>query len=132
MRRDELEHVIRAAASVLGDDGVIIVGSQVAHAALTAELPDVVARSVEADVLPLDDAGGDKAYLVNGTIGEESPFHETFGIYAEGMHEENLVLPRGWRDRLVPLRSEGTRWLMGWCLDPHDARRREAVGRSPP
>ena len=49
-----------------------------------------------------------------------SPFHETFGYYAQGVGEKTAVLPSGWKGRLVPVRGEGTRGATGWCLEVHD------------
>ena len=34
--------------------------------------------------------------------------------------EHTAVLPCGWRDRLVPVRGEGTRGATGWCPEIHD------------
>lgn len=30
------------------------------------------------------------------------------------------MLPAGWKERLVPIRNENTRWATGWCLEVHD------------
>lgn len=78
------------------------------------------ATSVEADLIPFDDPDESKSTLVDGTIGELSPFHETFGIYAHGVGERTARLPSGWRDRLVALQNENTHGVTGWCLEPHD------------
>jgi hypothetical protein len=67
---------------------------------------------------------------IDGAIGEHSPFHETFGYYAQGVGPETAVLPHGWRKRLVKVQGQGTDLKIGWCLDPHDlAAARLAVGR---
>jgi len=58
--------------------------------------------------------------LIDGGIGELSPFHETFGYYAHGVDETTATLPEGWRERLVPIRNENTRGATGWCLEVHD------------
>ena len=39
-----------------------------------------------------------KADLIDGSIGEASMFHETFGYYAQGVVERTAVLPDGWRE----------------------------------
>ena len=62
----------------------------------------------------------DDAELIDGTIGEESPFHRTFGYYAHGVGPETAVLPEGWKERLVPLRTPGTGGATGLCLEVHD------------
>lgn len=114
MTREQLEHVIRAAASIADDDELIIVGSQ----AVLGQFPDAPAEllvSVEADVYPRHHP--ERADLIDGAIGEGSDFHETFGYYAQGVGPTTAILPAGWEARLVPAFGPGTR---GWCLEVHD------------
>ena len=49
-----------------------------------------------------------------------SPFHDTFGYYAQGVEEGTAILPEGWKDRLVAIHNANTRGITGWCLEPHD------------
>jgi len=44
--------------------------------------------------------------LIDGSIGEKSPFHDTFGYYAHGVGAETAVLPRNWRTRAIEVSSE--------------------------
>jgi hypothetical protein len=54
MRRDELEHAIRAACQIAGLTEVIIVGSQAILGTYSEdELPSYATRSAEVDVLPI-------------------------------------------------------------------------------
>ncbi len=53
-------------------------------------------------------------------LGEGSPFHETFGYYADGVEEQTALLPRNWKDRLIPIVNDNTRGVVGLCLDIHD------------
>jgi len=112
--REQLEHVIRAAARIAGATEIVVVGSQ----ALLGEFPAAPAElleSMEADVYPRDHP--ERADLIDGAIGELSPFHETHGYYAHGVGPETATLPMGWEDRLVPLPAEGA---VGLCLEIHD------------
>ena len=121
MKRSDLEHIIRAAGDVLGEDQVIVVGSQSILASLPEEeLPVEAARSLEADILPLDDPDGSKADVIDGVLGEFSPFDEEFGIHADGVSETTSILPSGWRERLIPFRNSNTQGVTGWCLERHD------------
>ncbi|MCJ7780225.1 MAG: hypothetical protein MUQ27_05320 [Acidimicrobiia bacterium] len=70
--------------------------------------------------MAFDDADASKADLIDGSIGEASTFHETFGYYAEGVSETTAVLPTGWRDRLVRYESPMTNGVVAWCLELHD------------
>ena len=76
MTRAQLEHVIRAAATIADDDEIIVIGSQ----AILGQFPDAsgaLTVSDEADVYPKNLP--ERADLIDGSIGEGSPFHETFG-----------------------------------------------------
>lgn len=117
MTREQLEHLIRAAAVIADDPEIVIIGSQ----AVLGQFPDAPASmrtSVEADLFPLNHP--ERADLIEGSIGELSPFHETFGYYAEGVGEETARLPEGWKDRLVVVQNENTRGAKGLCLEIHD------------
>jgi hypothetical protein len=117
MTREQLEHLIRAASTITEDDELVIIGSQ----AILGQFPNAPASllvSIEADIYPLHHP--QRWDLIDGTIGEGSPFHTTFGYYAQGVGEETAVLPEGWRERLVPIRGPGTRGATGWALEAHD------------
>ena len=58
--------------------------------------------------------------VFDGSIGEASIFHATFGYYAQGVSETTAILPNGWRDRLRRLDSLDTGGVVAWCLDAHD------------
>lgn len=122
MRRDELEHLIRASCQIVGQDQVLVVGSQSVLGTYSEyELPEESTFSEEADVIPLyDDAEGSAADQIDGAIGEMSRFHQTHGIYAQGVSRRTALLSTGWEGRLVPIRNENTRYFTGWCLDVHD------------
>lgn len=117
MQRHQLEHLIRAAAGITGAPQFVIIGSQ-AVLGQFPHAPDELLISIEADVFSLRDPADSD--LIDGSIGEGSPFHQTFGYYAHGVGAETAVLPEGWRDRLVRVQNENTRGATGWCLEVHD------------
>lgn len=117
MKRAELEHVIRAAATIADDDEIIVIGSQAILGQFPAAPPELCVSN-EADVYPKNHP--DRADLIDGSIGELSPFHETFGYYAQGVEEGTAVLPDGWANRLVPVQTPATRGAVGLCLEVHD------------
>ena len=117
MTRAQLEHIIRAASTVADDDELVIVGSQ----AVLGQFPDAPAEllvSVEADLYPKNHP--ERWELVDGSLGELSPFHETFGYYAQGVEPGTAILPAGWESRLVTVSGPGTRGARGLCLEIHD------------
>jgi hypothetical protein len=121
MRRTELEHIIRAAGDLLGEETVVIVGSQAILASFHEDdLPTTAVRSLEGDVLPLNDPDGSKADAIDGALGEFSRFDETHGIHADGVSEESSVLPLLWRERLIPYKNANTNGVTGLCLERHD------------
>ena len=121
MTRAELEHIIRAAGVILNEDSIIVVGSQAILGLADADvLPPEVTVSIEADLVPVVDPDERKADLIDGTIGEGSPFHDAYHIYAQGVGRSTSRLAEGWESRLIPWRTEGTRGVTGWLLDPYD------------
>ncbi len=117
MKLADLEHLIRAAATIADDDELIVVGSQ----AVLAQFPEAPAEmllSDEADIYPKNRP--ERWELIDGAIGELSSFHDTFGYYAQGVQEGVATLPKGWQERLVPLSSPATRGATAWCLEIHD------------
>lgn len=96
MTREELEHAIRAACDITGDDAVYVFGSQ----AILGRFPDAppeLRQSMEVDVAPRTRV--DMLDAIDGSIGELSQFHATFGFYVHGLPMAAATLPPGWQDR---------------------------------
>ncbi len=117
MRRHELEHLIRAAADIADDDEIVVIGSQ-AILGQFPEAPEALLASNEADMYPRNHS--ERADLIDGSIGELSPFHDTYGYYAQGVGERTATLPAGWQARLVRIQNANTRGAVGLCLEVHD------------
>jgi hypothetical protein len=117
MQRPQLEHIIRAAAGITGAKEFVIIGSQ-AVLGQFPNSPDELLVSIEADLFSLHNPAD--ADLIDGSIGEGSPFHQTFGYYAHGVAEETAILPSGWKERLIPVQNENTGGGKGLCLEVHD------------
>ena len=130
MRREQLEHLLRAASSIAGVTDLVVIGSQAILGTYPEwELPREATMSVEADLavdaelarleVAVDET--ELADMIDGAIGEGSRFHETFGYYAQGVETSTAILVAGWRERLVPLICETARPIaVGWCLERHD------------
>jgi len=121
VRRSQLEHLLRAAARVINESELLVIGSQSILGTFSDDqLPPEAVRSMEADLAALNDPDDRKADQIDGAIGEGSRFHETFGVYGQGVSVSTAVLPKGWESRLVELSSEATRPGRGLCLERHD------------
>jgi hypothetical protein len=122
--REQLEHLLRASANVLRGNGAAVSGNEfviIGSQSILGQFPDAppaLTRSMEADIYPLHEPG--LADEIDGAIGEGSPFHESFGIYAQGVGPETAVLPQGWQQRLVIVQTPATDPAIGLCLEVHD------------
>jgi hypothetical protein len=96
--RQELEHLIRAAAQIADDDEIVVIGSQ-SILGRHPDAPRTMRVSMEADLYPKNHP--ERSDVIDGAIGELSAFHETFGYYAQGVGPDTATLPRGWETRLV-------------------------------
>lgn len=117
MQREQLDHILRAAAAIADRDRFVVIGSQAILATVANPPPDLI-QSIEVDLYAPDDPHASD--LLDATIGELSPFHQTFGYYAHGIARETAVLPEGWEDRLVPYSSPAAPGVLALCLEPHD------------
>lgn len=121
MRRQELEHLLRAASTISERRDVLVLGSQAILGTFDEDdLPESATMSMEADLAFLDDEDLAIADRVDGLIGEDSQFHRTHGVYGQGVSVSVAVLPDGWVDRLVTLEGSNTQPGRGLCLEPHD------------
>lgn len=128
MTRSELEHVIRAAGAISGNNQIVVIGSQSVLGQFP-KAPVSLLASMEADIYPKNRP--ELAETVDGAIGEGSRFHETFGYYAQGVSRETALLPRGWESRLVSIKNANTGGVEGLCLEVHDlAISKYAAGRA--
>lgn len=117
MQKIELEHIIRAASAITNQYEVIVVGSQSILGSVENP-PEECMVSKEADlIIPGNESLSD---LIDGGIGEGSPFEDAFGYYAQGVDSTTCILPSGWRDRLVRLQSQNTDGKVGLCLEATD------------
>ena len=117
MKRRDLEHIIRASGTIAEVEKIIVIGSQ----SILGKYPNasgILALSMEADVYPPEKP--EMADVIDGCIGELSPFHERFGYYAQGVGPETAILPQHWDQRLVEIFNPNTNGIHGLCLSPED------------
>ena len=121
MRREDLHHVVAAAAQIVGEDEFVIIGSQ-AILGSYPDAPESLLRSQEADLYPRN--APEKAIDIEGALGDGSHFQETYGYFAHAVGPETAKAPTGWEERLVvvhvPARVASTTTAVAFCLEPHD------------
>ena len=116
MKKHQLDHILRAAGDITGQKQFVIVGSQALHGKYP-DIADEIWMSAEVDLFaPKKPAATE---LLN-EIGVDSPFHVTYGFYADPIDEATATLPKGWKNRLVNLPAGDTGGVKGLCLEPHD------------
>jgi hypothetical protein len=130
VRREDFEHVIRAAASIVNDE-LVVIGSQALHGQFH-EMPEALLVSREVDVYPK--SAPEKADAIDVLIGDGSAFDNAYGYYAHGVGPETPKAPAGWEDRLVPIdlpRQGVLPAATAWCMEAHDlVLAKLAAGRS--
>jgi hypothetical protein len=114
MKYDELAHVLRASAAISNETSFVLVGSQ-AVLLLLEQPPADLLVSTEIDLYPA--LHPEKADLIDGAIGANSTFHDTFGYHVDGISPETASLPNDWMSRAV-LSYFGD--VTAICPDLHD------------
>ena len=114
MKHDELAHVLRASAAISNETSFVLVGSQ-AVLLLLDQPPADLLMSTEIDLYPA--LHPEKADLIDGAIGANSTFHDTFGYHVDGVSPETASLPGDWMSRAV-LTYFGD--ITAICPDLHD------------
>lgn len=113
MTRQELEHIIRASGDITDQYEFVIVGSQ-SILGTTATPEAVFTVSMEVDIYPLQ--APELADMIDGAIGEGSPFHDSYGDYAQGVGPDKAILPRDWMTRVRRVQNANTNDRVGYCL----------------
>ena len=98
-----------------------MIGSQ-AILGSVATPPPALLVSMEVDIYPRH--APEAAIQIDGSLGDGSPFHNSFGYYAHGVGPMTAKAPAGWQDRLVrreiSRRVASKHTAVAWCLEIHD------------
>jgi len=105
MRRDQLEHAIRAVCQIIQSPDVIVVGSQAILGTYDeSQLPAEATMSLEVDILPIADSNDETARLadvIEGVAGEFSPSSSSTASASWCLDKEDLCVAK-----LVALREK--------------------------
>lgn len=78
-----------------------MLGRQAVHGALPdADLPAITTASEEADLAVFNDLSGETPHEIEAHFGMGSPYHQSFGVYADGIALSEVTLPDGWEGRV--------------------------------
>ena len=58
--------------------------------------------------------------VIDGTLGEGSPFEETFGYDAHGVEERTACLPDGWEERAIAFDAPDLAGVVCLCPEVND------------
>jgi|SRR5580658_1011121 hypothetical protein len=99
LRRPDIDHILRAAASLSGHSRFVMVGTG-AVIATAKHIPLVMMMTDEIDIYVEDAPDPDwVSDLIDGSIGRDSQFHRTFGYYGDGVSKRTATMPLDWRGR---------------------------------
>ena len=128
VKRSQLEHALRAAKEVTGENEFIVVGSASILGSFPVKGEAITLATREIDIYPRFHP---KKSIQLEAIGRDSPFSVTHGFWIDSVGPETATLPKGWEERLVKVCNENTNGAIGWRLDPHDVAVSKLVAHRP-
>jgi hypothetical protein len=101
LRRSDIDHILRAAASLSGHNRFVMVGTG-AVIATARHIPVAMMLTQEIDIYAEAATNIELiSDLIDGSIGRYSQFHRTFGYYGDGVSPRTAIMPLDWRSRAV-------------------------------
>ncbi len=108
MRLNSIDHILRSAAAITGHSEFVIVGSAAIIARLHGNVPEPMTLTPEVDIYAFKAPNlEDLSDLIDGSIGQDSQFHATFGYFADGVSPETSKMPADWLERAIRYESPG-------------------------
>lgn len=127
MKREKVEHILRAAGNATGRDKFVLIGSA-AVVAWRDAVPVELAMSRDIDLFAYDAPDADDiSDQLDGALGQASNFDMTFGYYCDGVGPETAKLPSEWRTRAIEFSSSNTNGVTAIVPDPNDIALSKAV-----
>ena len=103
MKIEAMLHTLKAASAICQCKKMLVIGSQaILGHCHDREIEFSFNESMEIDLVPIPE-NSLMSDLIDGTIGEESEFHKTYGYYAHGVGINTAIFPEGWEQRLISL-----------------------------
>ena len=103
-------HVIRAAKAITNCHSILVIGSQaVLGHCLSKNFNFSFNDSMEIDIVAMPELPAlNFCDLLDGSIGEESMFHHTFGYYGHGVKSKTAKFPPCWNHRILTIQVPGS------------------------
>jgi hypothetical protein len=121
MQRNKVDHVLRAAASITGHKAFVLIGSAALIARIKGPTPAGMLMTQEVDIYASDvDNVEELSDMIDGSIGQNSPFHTSFGFYADGVSPETAKMPSDWMDRATKYSSPACEGVTAIVPDEND------------
>jgi hypothetical protein len=99
LRRSDIDHVLRAAASLIGFTRFVMIGTG-AVIAIARQIPVAMMQTEEIDIYAEEATDPDwVSDLIDGSMRRDSQFRRTFGYYGDGVSPSTAVMPSDWRSR---------------------------------
>jgi hypothetical protein len=114
MRREQIRLALEEAAR-LGHHTEFVIAGSLSVLGLKEVPPEMMSMSIDIDFFPLNDPT--HVQEIADALGEDSAFHEQHGYYLDPISRHILVLPPGWRERLIMLEFGG---IHAYFLDVND------------
>ena len=102
MKIEEMAHILRASKGLTGETVFIVAGST-AVLAQFRNPPEIMVRSCEVDLYSR--SAPELSEVIEGALGNGSPFHIAFGYHADSIDENTVTLPVDWMDRSIRLEN---------------------------
>jgi hypothetical protein len=111
MNVGRIDHLLRAAANVTGQNSFVLVGSAsviVRRKLRRKSVPADMTITQEIDIYaPYADDIESISQMIDTNIGQGSRFHDEFGYYGDGVSPTTAKMPSDWEARAVEYRGAG-------------------------
>ena len=120
MTLKKFNHILRAVNAITNEKTFVVIGSA-AIIARARRIPPAMLQTNEVDLYAPNAEDPEKiSDLIQGTLGFESPFHQTFDYAADGVSSNTAVMPRDWNDRAMKYQSAECPNVVAIIPDPND------------
>lgn len=120
MKREKVEHILRAAGEVTRRARFVLIGSA-AIVAWREIVPPELAMSRDIDLFAYDAPDADDVSSeLDGSLGQASAFDDAFGYYCDGVGPETAILLDDWLACAIEFTTPETGGVVAIVPEPND------------